>query len=190
MNRETAPIHPDEAPKLLTLEDWRSLLYMAIAVYTGRRVSEIRTMTWGDLFDEKGAKMFIPKQKTYMYFPKNDDLLRIAKDVYRDQPLDSYIFTGRRGADRRKPMSITGINNHIIKPALRKLGIKTRVESSHCIRKTFSVVYAEANKDLGPVIVMRDLQRYLGHKNIETTFIYIGAAEKMQQDRINKMKLT
>lgn len=189
MNKETAPLRPDEAPKLLTLKDKRSLMYMAIAVYTGRRVSEIRTMKWEDLFDETDMKIYIPKQKKYMYFPKNPELIEIAKECYEGQPMDSYIFTGRRGADRRKPMSIAGINNHIIKPSLKKLGIKTRVASTHCIRKTFAVTYAEANKDLGPVIVMRDIQKYFGHKNIETSFVYMGQEEKMLQERINNMKL-
>ncbi len=190
MNRETRPIPPHEAPKLLTLEDWRSLLYMAIAVYTGRRVSEIRTMKWHDVLDESGEKIYIPKQNRDMYSLKHPHLVEIARKCYQGQPLDSYIFTGRRGSDRRKPMSITGINNYIVRPALRKLGIKTRVESSHCLRKTFAGLYMKANEEkIGPLAALRDLQDYFGHRSVEYTWIYIGFKEKMFQERINNIKL-
>ena len=174
----TYPLTKEDGKFLLLIEDKRDKLFFAIGLYAGRRVQEITHMKWGWLLNDRGPRIWVPKQKKWMYFPRSRKLTKIINECYEGQDLDSYFMIGRAGCDGSKPMSTTGVNS-IIKKYFAEKGIKTIKETSHCLRKTFAVRFIEANRDKEKEVdLLIWLQKYFGHKDLDTTIRYIGFEAK------------
>jgi len=175
----TSPLKTEDAAILLRVESKRDRLFFACMLFSGRRIGEVKEMKWSFLFDERGPKIWVSKQKKFMYFPKSSKLLKIIEECYGDQDMDSYIFTGRRGCDGKSPMGHSGINK-MIKRYFATFNIITRQNASHCLRKTFAKNIIEKNVKLGmePIKAYKWLQKYFGHRSLDYTFMYTGFEEE------------
>ena len=181
---ETRPLSNKDAKKLLSVKDKRDRLYFGLSLYAGKRVGENLSLKWYMLLDPKGPKLKSPKQKKYLYFPKSDALIELIKECYEDQDKDEYVFIGRRGTLGGSPMTSKGINK-MIKRYFCALGIVTRGESSHCLRKTFGRNYYDRSG--GDFNALMWLQKYFGHSDPGITIRYIGLEEEELAAKVNKV---
>lgn len=185
MKTTTSPLKSSDAAKLLRIEDKRDRLLFACALFLGLRgTSELSRLKWKDLMGEH-AMIYQPKTGKYreiMIVPK---LREIISWAYDGQPLESYIFTGRRGSFGDKPITNAGLNK-IIRRYFRILGITTRLnDSSHALRKTFGRNYWESN---GKTMEAAEwLRRNFGHASIHTTLIYIGIDYHEQGEKMKNI---
>lgn len=100
-----------------------------------------------------------------------DDPRRINDDTPIWQPLlhgSNHCHIGINGYDPMTGISAQGIRNILKKWALAA-GIKLQIRlTAHDMRRTIAAIMRDAGADYG------DIQRLLRHKNIATTFKYIG----------------
>lgn len=186
MKTTTSPLKFSEAAKLLKIDDKRDRLLFACSLFLGLRgTSELCRLKWRDLMGEH-AVVYQPKTNKYRELAIVPQLRVTIDWAYEGQPLDSHIFTGRRGQKGDRPLSNYGLNK-IIRKYFRVLGISTRLnDSSHALRKTFGRNYWESN---GKTMEAAEwLRRNFGHASINTTLIYIGVDYDVQGEKMKNIQ--
>jgi integrase len=186
----TAPLKWTTAMKLLAImresDDLaESRLLFALGFYTGLRISDILKLRWIDL--EKPI-LIIEEQKTKKTrrIDLNSKLQAIVEQVRAIvQPIDrqDYIFKGRRGPGKNKPLTVVGANNRI-RQVFARFDIQTQNPSSHTLRKTFALRVYNVNQRSEDALIL--LSEIFNHSNISITRKYIG----ITQERITNVYLS
>lgn len=171
---------------LLKLEDKRNRLLFGCGLFMGLRGSELCSLKWKDLVGRTGTvDVFQPKTGKTREVALADALVPIISECYEGQPLDSYVFTGRRGQDGSKKLTVCGLNR-IIRKEFEANGVEfTAGNSSHCIRKSFSRNYYESNGRSHEALLW--LQKELGHSSIDITLRYISIDREEMARRVNNI---
>ena len=186
----TAPLKWTTAMKLLAImresDDLaESRLFFALGFYTGLRVSDILKLRWQDL---ENPILNIEEQKTgkFRRIDLNKKLQVIIQQVrVIIQPFDSnqFIFKGKRGPNKNKPLTVVGANNRI-KQIFERFDIQTQNPSSHTLRKTFALRVYNVNQRSEDALIL--LSEMFNHSNISITRKYIG----ITQERISNVYLS
>lgn len=186
----TAPLKWTTAMKLLAImretEDLaESRLLLALGFYTGLRISDMLRLNWQDL---ENPILEIKEQKTgkSRTIDLNRKLLVIINEVKQIiQPIDAnqFIFKGKRGPNKNKPLTVVGANNRI-KQIFKRFDIKTQNPSSHTLRKTFALRVYNVNQRSEDALIL--LSEMFNHSNISITRKYIG----ITQERIANVYLS
>lgn len=158
-----------------------SSAYVALAIYTGRRYSDLCKFTWASILDEDLWQVIEKKtkKKTRQYVIQPALKSHIDK-CFNASPKDrnASILAGRSGA----AMTIQYINKELKRwNAKYQLGI-TNI-STHSLRKTFGrrIVQEYDNPNDGFAAVMH----LLNHSNFAETKLYLGVMD----DEINDVLL-
>ena len=107
------------------------------------------------------------KYRVVHYCPEFRQKIReYYEECNRPNP-DVIVFRSKR---RRGSISVTGVNNYIVKPWIERLGIDTPNPSSHTLRKTMARQFYLKH---GLVMTMK----MLGHTSESVTLRYVGIAE-------------
>lgn len=177
----------DSLGKLLTIEDKRDRLLFGCSLFLGLRGnSELAKLKWKDLKNDGVLRVYQPKTNKWREFIMPEQLKAMIAECYEGQPLDSYVFTGRRGQDGSKSLSNKGLND-IIRKYFREFGIEFEAgNSSHCLRKSFCASYLRANGD--NITALELLRQQMGHSSINITMIYAGVSLRHQAKMINNIK--
>jgi len=186
----TAPLKWTTAMKLLAImretnDLAESRLLFALGFYTGLRISDMLQLSWQDL---EYSILEIEEQKTgkFRKIDLNKKLLAIIQEVKSIiQPFDynQFIFKGKRGPNKNKPLTVVGANNRI-KQIFKRFDIKTQNPSSHTLRKTFALRVYNVNQRSEDALIL--LSEMFNHSNISITRKYIG----ITQERIANVYLS
>lgn len=175
-------VNKNDIKKLLDVPGRDGFLF-SLALYTALRVGEYRMATWGCFVDEEGRakeshrfEILKKRKKSYreIYYP-SEFVARINK-YYEEcgkPSLDVYVFQSKRRG-KGNPISIKGINDHIVKPWFITLGIDAANNSSHTLRKTKARYFYDQH---GLVKTME----MLGHTSEKTTLKYLGLTSEVMQ---------
>lgn len=162
-----------------------SRLLFALGFYTGLRISDILKLRWQDV---ENPILEIVEQKTgkVRRIDLNKKLQVIIQQVrVIIQPMDSnqFIFKGKRGPNKNKPLTVVGANNRI-KQIFERFDIQTQNPSSHTLRKTFALRVYNVNQRSEDALIL--LSEMFNHSNISITRKYIG----ITQERITNVYLS
>jgi integrase len=191
--------------------------YLAAAVNTACRASELQALKVGDVdFAQSEVFVTVIKTKEEDEMPLTADLereLRVWFEEYAallGRPLrdDDYLFPSRSGnqikthyfdeelgrrvyertpyvwhADR--PVERT---EKIVKGALERLGLPTRYEGTHTVRRAVARAYFDKlSEEAGYDAALRTVSALLHHRNMATTERYLGlSSERRRRDETMK----
>lgn len=163
--------------KTCLLRDEKYLYYFLIRFMaaTGARVSEVIQFQAEDIFAghkdiySKGNKV----RRIYVPRALRDDAVRWLKSIHKEH---GPIFLNRFG----QPISPGGIRSQLKSIALC-YGMTPEVVHPHSFRHRFAKSFIEKCGDLS---LLSDL---LGHKNLETTRIYLRRSSTEQYDIVNRV---
>jgi site-specific recombinase XerD len=149
---------PDELQNLwLSAEPGRDQTLLAIALDGGLRVGEIATLRRYNLGQ---TSAHVDGKTGQRVVPLSRPVLKLLAEVGRGD----HLWLGRRG-----PLTTEGL-----KQAYRRMfadaGITGRKTGPHTLRHTFGTMYVRSGGNL------RVLQEIMGHKNLETTMLYVHLA--------------
>jgi integrase len=138
------------------------------ACYTGLRVSDIKSLTWGDV---EHGQLIKRQQKTRdkVYIPLHESAWAIIND--------------KSIHDHREPIfpGLSGRRNNrydLLKTWAKQAGIAKKI-GWHTARHTFAVLSLEAGAEIYTV------SRLLGHASIQTTQIYAKVTDKLKRKAVN-----
>ena len=173
----TAPVKWKIALNLLTMlrgaEEHEDRLLFALGFYTGFRISDILSLTWEQALSSE-IELIEKKTGKQRNITVNLSLAKIAKEVYKalgNPDRSSFIFTGKKGIQTEKPLTVVGANKRI-KRILTTYEIETQNPSSHTLRKTFALRVYESLGRTEDALVM--LSKILNHSKPSVTREYIG----------------
>lgn len=140
-------------------------LILMFLYYAGLRLNEVKNLKWTNLdFERKTIQLKIAKgenQRTIFLHEK------IIQEMEKSKiPRQGLVFESNRG----KKYSDETIAK-IVKQAAERANIKKRV-TPHTLRHSFATHLLEAGCDI------RNIQKLLGHKSLQTTQIYTHVANK------------
>ena len=140
-------------------------LIIMFLYYAGLRLNEVRNLKWENIdFDRKIIQLKIAKgEHQRIIFLHNKLIENLNKfKVHRE----GLIFESNRGKKYSKETI-----QKIIKQSVKRANIKKRT-TPHTLRHSFATHLLEAGCDI------RNIQKLLGHANLQTTQIYTHVANK------------
>lgn len=164
----------EEIKKVLRGSNLRDYALFVLGINSGLRVSDLLSLTVGDVMDANGNLIRIREHKT----KKTNDfpLSRTAQKAImeylqtRDGKRDEPLFLSRKGSALQRAQAYKVIND-----AARAVGIKDRI-GTHTLRKTFGYHAYQAGYDLTLI------QRLLNHASPGVTLKYIGITQAQPDD--------
>lgn len=171
---------------LMNIPDKRDALLITFGLHVGMRAtSELCRLKWGDVVGRDHIDLYQPKTGKTRRFLVPDALKAKISECYEGQPLNSYIFTGRRGQKGDKPLTNCGVNK-ILRKLYREHGIEFYGnDSSHAMRKTFVNTFINANG--GSLEALELARDEVGHSSIKTTLIYAGISFENKGKLLNNI---
>lgn len=196
----------------------RDRAYIAVALNTALRSNEIKRIQIRHVdLNREEIDVWISKTKERDFQPISSDLdvelrrwlTQYSLDLGRPLEPDDYLFPGRTGGlikgyvtdEHGKrvcvrhplnwlPKQEMGRAERIVKHAMEALGLDTRYEGTHTIRRAVARAYFDAAAaENGDVAALRDTAALLHHKSLQTTERYLGMdVEKNRRDRRIKGK--
>jgi integrase/recombinase XerD len=176
---------PNKLPVVLSKEEvWRLLkapellkhrVLIGLLYGCGLRCLEARSVRIQDLdFDRNVLHVVQGKGSKDRYVPLSEHLNRALKSYIDAAHPEVYLFNGQpeangKGGDFDSRYSQKGVQ-WAVKAAAKKAGIVKDV-NVHCLRHSYATHLLEDGMD---IITLKEL---LGHKNIETTMIYLHIAQ-------------
>jgi integrase/recombinase XerD len=159
----TVGLDLDEIQRLITLADttgpWEAAL-VRMLFYSGARITELCNARTTDLRTERG-------HRTLWVTRKGGERLRLTVSDVAAQALDRHLadrtgplFLGRGGAPLTRREAAYRLDKLV-----RRAGINKKI-TPHSLRHTTATLALDAGEDI------REVQRMLGHKSIETTLRY------------------
>lgn len=175
----------------------RDFALITTYLYTGRRSSEIVTLQWGDIDEEKGRVFYHwgkerdvgkgQQRRDELPLPAWNAIVEYLEATGRLEAMeeDDYIFRALSDVAGRlpnvdevkenRPLS-RKMANRIVKKWARKAGLKWRKIRTHTLRHTAAMLRKEFTDD--PTVI----QDFLAHKNVATTMIYLKKKKTRTDD--------
>jgi len=183
-------LNKDEIKALLAAPDrgtWlgrRDHALLLLAMLTGVRVTELVTLTVGDVTLTNGAHIKVKgkgrKRRATTLTPETVAVLRTWLNERQGQPEDP-LFPTRRG----QPLTRSGVRQlltkHIASAAASCSSLKNKSVSPHTLRHTNAMLLRAGDIDIATIAL------WLGHESIKTTYVYQHADPALKQraaDRI------
>ena len=151
-------------------------LYIIVAINTGLRVSDMRTLTFGQI---KSGEIQIKEQKTNKLreTPVHPEITAARKMITRKNDY-GFIFISQKGG-----VYTTQQLNRLLKQAFIKL-LPSHCISSHSLRKTFGRrVYENMNQSEHALTMLCEI---FNHSNLKMTRAYLG----LKQEEFNSVYLS
>lgn len=201
VDEETAvPYADDELKKLFAAMDEEETIRYKFFLGTGCRDKEVTFAAWSDVdlakktyhIRRKEDVHFTPKSHESRTVPLPDSLVALLRARRKQAPDDRWIFVNEEGKPDnhflRKLKRIAlhaGLNCGQCKTAItvgkydkkKKIGVscKDQPVCEHIYLHRFRKTCASRWEQHG--VPIRTIQYYLGHKNLETTMIYLGVTD-------------
>ena len=176
-----------------TFETRNRGLFM-LGVSTGGRISELLSLTIGDVYQNRRAvtdllfdKSVVKGGEVSRAVPVNtdgmraiDDLIRWHREQYQTLKASHPLFPSRNGKGKQR-MTRRAAHN-VLKDAFLAAGLNGHL-ATHSLRKSFAQRLYEQTGDVFTV------QEMLGHKSIATTQKYLGVNYASVREAVQKMSL-
>lgn len=177
-------LKPEQVKELLstmprqTISDFRNFAIVNLMLRTGIRRIEVHRMNVSDIFERNGL-YFMKLQRKGRNF--KDQTLGITEKAV--SPIYEYLSL-RNSAKPDEPLFINQSHHQpnarlnentisvIIKDSLKAIGINDPEITGHSLRHTFAITAIRAQ------ITIPDLQKTLGHRNSQSTDIYLTAIDE------------
>ena len=187
---EVYPYQTEDLRKIINYfadnNNWIHYLAIAFGVNTARRISDILTLKWGNIFTESGnfrSEITIVEKKTGKFgTPAINEALKGAINLYLEKtgvdPAENGwqndVFVQPSGTYKGRRLTQSG-HQKALKKAAAVCGIEYNV-GTHSARKTFGAV----SRNLHPhdYDSMEILQSVYNHSSTKTTKRYIGLTKK------------
>jgi integrase/recombinase XerD len=180
----------DEIKALLAAPDrstWlgrRDHALLLLAVLTGVRVTELVTLTVGDVTLGSGAHIKVEgkgrKNRATTLTPETVTVLREWLQERQGQPQDP-LFPTRQG----QPLTRSGVrqllSKHIATAAAGCPSLKDKPVSPHTLRHTNAMLLRAGDIDIATIAL------WLGHESIKTTYIYQHADPALKERAVAKV---
>jgi len=198
--QESMALSSEQARALLAQIDRTRLVglrdYALVLAYllTGARNSEIRTLRWGDIF-EQGEKVFFhwrgkrgKQDREELPRPVYEAICVYLEAAGRLGTIrdEEYVFTALSDVATRLPHVAqmpenqpltSAMVNRIVKKCARRAGLKWERIHTHTLRHSAALMYYEqSGRDV------RRVQRQLHHSKPATTMIYLDHLENQEND--------
>ena len=165
-----------------------------LGVSTGGRISELLSLTIGDVWQNRSAvtdllfdRSIVKGGEVSRAVPVNtdgmraiDELVRWHREQYRTVKASRPLFPSRNGHGRKR-MTRRAAHN-VLKDAFEAAGLNGHL-ATHSLRKSFAQRLYEQTGDIFAV------QEMLGHKSVATTQKYLGVNYASVRDALQKMSL-
>lgn len=153
----------------------RDIAVLELLFATGVRVSELCSLTCGDVRLEEGeVKIYGKGSKERIVQIANPSVLQVLRE-YQEANRQAIEQAGTFFANRlQKPLSDQSVRG-IIRKYEKLAGMELHI-TPHMFRHSFATLLLEEDVDI------RYIQRLLGHSSIVTTQIYTHVAGKKQRD--------
>lgn len=177
-------LKPEQVKELLstmprqTISDFRNFAIVNLMLRTGIRRIEVHRMNVSDIFEKNGL-YFMKLQRKGRNF--KDQTLGITEKAVN--PVYEYLSL-RNSAKPDEPLFINHSHHQpaarlnentisvLIKDSLKAIEINDPAITGHSLRHTFAVTAIRAH------ITIPDLQKTLGHRNSQSTDIYLTAIDE------------
>ncbi len=183
-------LNQDEIKALLAAPDrdtWlgrRDHALLLLAVLTGVRVTELVTLTIGDVTLGNGAHIKIKgkgrKRRAATLTPETVTVLRVWLTERQGQPEDP-LFPTRQG----QPLTRSGVrqllSKHITTAAAKCPSLNDKPVSPHTLRHTNAMLLRAGDIDIATIAL------WLGHESIKTTYIYQHADPALKQRAVDRI---
>jgi integrase/recombinase XerD len=143
----------------------RLLQYFIFSCYTGLRISDVGTLTWGNIKDNGAMLEYLPRKTR-----KKLELVQVPLLTRDHKYLPEFTNT-------RKTIFKTyshQVANRYLKDIASKLDLRKRV-TYHTSRHTFGTLMAEGGH-------LAETQKMMGHEDIKTTMEYVHTSTKSLVD--------
>ena len=150
-------------------------LYCAASFCTALRVSDVRSMTWGDLLSQNDIVKLEKKTSKMRNIHLGASFRHLLDELYElsgSPELDTYIIPNDRTG---KPMTTQHINK-VIKSFIFRYSLPIKKFSTHTFRKTFGRAIWEMMGKTSEALTYLNL--IFKHNNLMTTMIYLGIKQK------------
>ncbi len=150
-------------------------LYCAASFCTALRVSDVKSMTWGDLLHHNDIVKLEQKTSKMREIHLGTSFRRLLNELYEllGRPaLDTCIIPNDRTG---KPMTTQRINQ-VIKGFIFRYRLPIKKFSTHTFRKTFGRAIWEMMGKTAEALTYLNL--IFKHSNIMTTTIYLGIKQE------------
>lgn len=149
--------------------------YIVIAINTGIRISDLRTITWDQL--QEGKIRMVEQKTNKPRFVIINEAIKRAMDKCTNANKQGLVFISQKNT-----VITTQQINRLLKVIFRSL-LPTHCISSHSLRKTFGRrVYENNNRSEDALIKLSEL---FNHSSLKLTRIYLG----IRQEELNDIYL-
>jgi len=183
-------LNKDEIKALLAAPDrstWlgrRDHALLLLATLTGVRVTELVTLTVGDVTLTNGAHIKVNgkgrKRRATTLTPETVAVLRTWLNERQGQPEDP-LFPTRRG----QPLTRSGVRQlltkHIASAAASCPSLHDKSVSPHTLRHTNAMLLRAGDIDIATIAL------WLGHESIKTTYAYQHADPALKQRAVDRI---
>ena len=166
-----------------------------LGVSTGGRISELLSLTIGDVYQNRAAvtdllynKSIVKGGEVSRAVPVNrdgreaiSDLITWHRKRYRTISANRPLFPSRNGRGRQRMSRRTA--HDVLKAAFETAGLNGHL-ATHSLRKSFAQRLYERTGDIFAV------QEMLGHKNVATTQKYLGVNYASVRDALEEMAVS
>ena len=165
-----------------------------LGVSTGGRISELLSLTIGDVYQNRAAvtdllfdKSIVKGGEISRAVPVNsdgrraiEDLIRWHREKYGKLDVKRPVFPSRNGQGEKRMSRRTA--HDVLKAAFETAGLNGKL-ATHSLRKSFAQRLYDQTGDVFTV------QEMLGHKSVVTTQKYLGVNYASVRDALQKMSL-
>lgn len=166
----------------------RDRFLFTLGTMTGFRISELVSLTWGQLVSKDNkAKTVLRMERAMMKGKKRPRLVKLGSSI--QEKIMNYARSERgQAGDNDRIFKFTRRRAlQILREAYINAGINgtdvPRLTGSHCMRKTFAnMVYNNSGKDIITT------QQLMGHRSLSSTQSYIARNEELETKTLDKVQ--
>lgn len=173
---------PEKLPSVLSINEVKELLsklrffrdyvFLSTVYACGLRLQEAQNLKVTDIdSDRMQIHIYLSKRAKDRYVPMAPEILKLLRKYWSTHRNKTYIFPAISPTDRKGTNATTHISRNTIQNginiALKKTSINKRRVSTHTLRHSYATHLLEAGVNL------RTIQKYMGHKHLESTMIYL-----------------
>jgi integrase/recombinase XerD len=173
------------APNLATWHGRRDRAILVLTLQTGLRVTELITLTCGDIALGSGAHVrCMGKGRKERATPIRKDSVKLLRDwlVQRSgQPADP-LFVSNRGTQLSRDAIECIVRRHVATATKKCPSLSTKRISPHVLRHSAAMQLLHNGVDRTVIAL------WLGHESVETTQMYIHADMKIKEKAIARTR--
>lgn len=157
--------------------NYRMSLFIACGIFTGLRVTDLRSLRWSTLMGDDTITIIEHKTQKRRVIKLNHDFQQHVKDCYQKLMItnpNEYCFLSQK----KVVFSIQRLNI-MLKDVKKKYRLPVKNMSCHSLRKTAGrKIFDEAAQNNNSEMALIKLSEIFGHSNTQVTRRYLGLKQE------------